>query len=84
MWQLFAFFFRVSSGKARGNQVTKLVEVKSFEIYCRTFQGSLDGIRVGSDGTEFVDSRKYLHDGHINVLAPVDISMSLLVCIYAY
>ncbi|KAK1396810.1 putative Vacuolar protein sorting-associated protein [Heracleum sosnowskyi] len=69
----------VSSGKARGNQVTKLVEVQSFEIYCRTFQGTLDGISIGSDGTEFVDSRKYLHDGHINVLAPVDVSMSLLV-----
>lgn len=79
-----SYFFRVSSGKARGNQVKKLVEVQSLEIYCRTFQGTSDGIRIGSDGTEFVNSRKYLHEGHINVLAPVDVSVSLLVCIYAY
>lgn len=69
----------VSSGKARGNQVKKLVEVQSLEIYCRTFQGTSDGIRIGSDGTEFVNSRKYLHEEHINVLAPVDVSVSLLV-----
>ncbi|XP_074366463.1 intermembrane lipid transfer protein VPS13 isoform X3 [Apium graveolens] len=69
----------VSSGKARGNQVTKLVEVQSLEIYCRTFLGTPDGTRIGSDGTEFVDNRKYLHEGHINVLAPVDLSVSLLV-----
>lgn len=84
MCHLFAYFFRVSSGKARGNQVTKLVEVQSLEIYCRTFLGTPDEIRIGSDGNDFVDSRKYLHEGHINVLAPVDVSMSLLVCIYAY
>nr|XP_017251628.1 PREDICTED: putative vacuolar protein sorting-associated protein 13A isoform X2 [Daucus carota subsp. sativus] len=69
----------VSSGKVRGNQVAKLVEVQSLEIYCRTFQRTLDGIRIGNDGTEHVDSTKNLHEGHINVLAPVDVSISLLV-----
>lgn len=68
----------------RGNQVAKLVEVQSLEIYCRTFQRTLDGIRIGNDGTEHVDSTKNLHEGHINVLAPVDVSISLLVCITAY
>lgn len=79
MSHLFVYFFRVSSGKVRGNQVTKLVEIQGLEIYCSTLQEAIDEVRIeNDDNSKLTDNAKYQGE-NIYMLAPVDVSMSLLV-----
>lgn len=71
------------SGRARGGQVNKSIEVKSLEIYCSTFQS--DANLMSSDNTgdskcwsivtaEGDESNKFNH-----ILKPLDVLISLTV-----
>ncbi|KAB1199980.1 hypothetical protein CJ030_MR0G008819 [Morella rubra] len=76
---VFEFQLRSYCGWARGGQVNKIVEIIGLEVYCSTFQrtmGFLDNVgnsklwhNEGSEGK-----------GSDSLLAPCDISVSLLVC----
>ncbi|KAM7518001.1 hypothetical protein LguiB_016963 [Lonicera macranthoides] len=70
-----------STAKVRGGQVNKLVEVQGLEIYCRTFQGSLDLTSIDNfEVSSFPGSENFQGNRYIYILAPVNVSISLLVC----
>lgn len=78
-----AAFVRVSSGKVRIGQVNKLIEIQGLEIYCRTFHGSAkDSYTDNVEDSMAMVSANSQTDEHINLLAPVDVSASLSVCIH--
>ncbi|KAK2965728.1 hypothetical protein RJ640_025454, partial [Escallonia rubra] len=65
--------------KARGGQVSKLVEVHGLEIYCSTVQGNLELMSIGNDGDSRFGADVGLQgDKSIYLLAPVDASVSVL------
>ncbi|XP_052202477.1 uncharacterized protein LOC127808127 isoform X2 [Diospyros lotus] len=70
----------LSGGKGRGGQVNKIVEIQGLEIYCSTFQGTLDLMRVDIVGDPKLWGNAAF-EGHkyVYLLAPVDASISLLV-----
>ncbi|KAE9461490.1 hypothetical protein C3L33_06604, partial [Rhododendron williamsianum] len=67
-------------GKLRGGQVHKMVEIHGLEVYCSTFQRTPDSMIVDLTGNSelwgnaWCEGRK-----NVYVLAPVDVSMSLMV-----
>ncbi|KAA8547313.1 hypothetical protein F0562_003823 [Nyssa sinensis] len=70
----------LSSVKVKGGQVNKLVEIQGLQIYCSTFHGTLDLISVDIVGdSKFRDNARFEGDKHGYILAPVDVSVSLLV-----
>ncbi|KAK3033801.1 hypothetical protein RJ639_034372 [Escallonia herrerae] len=72
-----------STVKARGGQVSKLVEVHGLEIYCSTVQGNLELVSIGNDGdSRFGADLGLQGDKSIYLLAPVDASVSVLLPIY--
>ncbi|KAL7225811.1 hypothetical protein ACSBR1_021051 [Camellia fascicularis] len=69
-----------SSGKVRGGQVNKIVEIQGLEVYCSTFQGTLDLMRVDIFGdSKLLENARLEGNKYDYILAPVDLSMSLLV-----
>ncbi|XAR69468.1 hypothetical protein NMG60_11001057, partial [Bertholletia excelsa] len=71
------------SGKMRGGQVNKSMEIQGLEIYCNTSKGNLGLMRVDRARDPKLWDMKRLEDsenGHL--LAPVDVSMSLMVSRY--
>lgn len=62
----------------RIGQVNKLVEIQGLEIYCRTFTKD-PYTENGEDSMAMVVASSH-RDGHIHLLAPVDVSASLSVC----
>ncbi|KAI7990467.1 putative vacuolar protein sorting-associated protein 13C [Camellia lanceoleosa] len=69
-----------SSGKVRGGQVNKIVEIQGLEVYCSTFQGTLDLMRVDIFvDSELLENARLEGNKYDYILAPVDLSMSLLV-----
>lgn len=62
----------------RIGQVNKLVEIQGLEIYCRTFTKDPYS-ENGEDSMAMVVASAH-KDGHIHLLAPVDVSASLSVC----
>ncbi|XP_059667459.1 uncharacterized protein LOC132312914 [Cornus florida] len=68
-----------SSIKVRGSQVNKLVEIQGLEIYCSTFHGNLDFSNDTVGDSKFWDNARFEGDEYIYILAPFDLSASLLV-----
>ncbi|XP_028107933.1 uncharacterized protein LOC114306815 isoform X2 [Camellia sinensis] len=69
-----------SSGKVRGGQVNKIVEIQGLEVYCSTFQGTLDLMRVDIFGdSKLLENARLEGNKYDYILAPVDLSISLLV-----
>ena len=66
----------------RIGQVNKLVEIQGLEIYCRTFT-KYPYTGNGEDSMAMVVASSH-KDGHIHLLAPVDVSASLSVCMLYY
>ncbi|XP_058197048.1 uncharacterized protein LOC131313017 isoform X3 [Rhododendron vialii] len=67
-------------GKLRGGQVHKMVEIHGLEVYCSTFQRTPDSMIVDLTGNSELWGNA-LCEGRKNVyvLAPVDVSMTLMV-----
>ncbi|GMP98384.1 hypothetical protein CsSME_00046297 [Camellia sinensis var. sinensis] len=80
-----SFFFSLSFasliyGKVRGGQVNKIVEIQGLEVYCSTFQGTLDLMRVDIFGdSKLLENARLEGNKYDYILAPVDLSISLLV-----
>ncbi|KAJ9680062.1 hypothetical protein PVL29_019367 [Vitis rotundifolia] len=68
------------NGKVRGGQVNKTVEILGLEIYCSTFQGTLNLIAIDDAADSKLGGDARL-EGNKNdyILAPFDVSMTLLV-----
>ncbi|XP_059429987.1 uncharacterized protein LOC132163636 isoform X3 [Corylus avellana] len=67
------------SGWARVGQVNKIVEIMGLEIYCSTFQGTMD-FSVENDGnSKLLGNKAFEGKSHDFLLAPCDVSLSLLV-----
>lgn len=77
------FFVRSFNGKVRGGQVNKTVEILGLEIYCSTSQGTLSLIAIDDAADSKLGGDARL-EGNKNdyILAPFDVSMTLLVCIF--
>lgn len=77
--------FQFPSGKLRGGQVHKTVEIHGLEVYCSTFQRTPDSMIVDLTGNSelwgnaWCEGRK-----NVYVLAPVDVSMSLMVSTFVF
>uniref|UniRef100_F6I5I4 Uncharacterized protein n=1 Tax=Vitis vinifera TaxID=29760 RepID=F6I5I4_VITVI len=71
------------NGKVRGGQVNKTVEILGLEIYCSTSQGTLSLIAIDDAADSKLGGDARL-EGNKNdyILAPFDVSMTLLVCIF--
>ncbi|KAE8077724.1 hypothetical protein FH972_016258 [Carpinus fangiana] len=70
---------RSYSGWARVGQVNKIVEIMGLEIYCSTFQGTMD-FSVENDGnSKLLGNKAFEGKSHDFLLAPCDVSLSLLV-----
>ena len=64
----------------RGGQVNKIVEIQGLEVYCSTFHRTLDLMKVDITGHSKLWSNASLEGNEgVHILAPVDVSMSLLV-----
>ncbi|PSS01845.1 Vacuolar protein sorting-associated protein like [Actinidia chinensis var. chinensis] len=67
-------------GMLRGGQVNKIVEIQGLEVYCSTFHRTLDLMKVDITGHSKLWSNASLEGNEgVHILAPVDVSMSLLV-----
>jgi hypothetical protein len=60
-------------------QVNKIVEIMGLEIYCSTFQGTMD-FSVENDGNSKLLGNNGFEAKSYDLLAPCDVSLSLLVC----
>lgn len=61
-------------------QVNKTVEIVGLEIYCSTFQGIMD-FSVENDGnSKLLGNKGFEGNSYDYLLAPCDVSLSLLVC----
>jgi hypothetical protein len=61
-------------------QVNKIVEIMGLEIYCSTFQGTMD-FSVENDGnSKLLGNKAFEGKSHDFLLVPCDVSLSLLVC----
>lgn len=67
-------------GKMRGGQVNKLIEVQGLELYCCTFEGTLDLINVENTvDSRCVEESNFEAENCVHVLSPFDVLVSLSV-----
>lgn len=66
-------------GKLRGGQVNKMVEIQGLEVYCSTFQRTIDSMMVDSFGYSELWNNARREGKNVYVLAPFDVSISLMV-----
>ena len=65
-------YIRSSSARVRSGQVNKTLEIIGLEFYCGTLQGPLD--------LTTMDNARSKGNKCDTILAPSDVSMSILVC----
>lgn len=76
---------RFPSGKMRGGQVHKMVEIHGLEVYCSTFQITPDSMIVDLTGNSELWGKAWCEGRkNVYVLAPVDVSMSLIVSTFVF
>lgn len=81
MW-IFVFSFRSSTAKIRGGQVNKLIEVQSLELYCDTFEKTDDSMTENTFCANNMGRERLEDDKYSAILAPLDVSVSLSVCMF--
>nr|XP_027100369.1 uncharacterized protein LOC113719357 isoform X2 [Coffea arabica] len=70
----------LSSGKIRGGQVNKVIEVQGLESYCRTFQGTLDLMSMyGGIDSKYQENSRPEGDKHVHMLSPLNVLVYLSV-----
>ncbi|XP_058105015.1 uncharacterized protein LOC131248653 isoform X2 [Magnolia sinica] len=68
------------SGKLRGGQVNKIVEILSLGIYCNTFEEASNSLDIGNaDGSQLCCDPHIVIDRSDYILAPFDVTVSLVV-----
>lgn len=76
-----AWFHRSSSGKLRGSQVNKIVEILNLGIYCNSLEEASNSFGVDNGDESFLvyDSR-FGFDSCDYMLDPFDVVLSMVVC----
>lgn len=72
VFNFFTLYLRSLGAIVRGGQVNKTLEIIGLELYCGTFEGPIDLMTVDTARSEGKKCD--------SILAPFDVSMTLLVC----